>query len=297
MKLKITIEIFSGRKNPVIELDSRESKKFLDMISRDKKIKKAPPAPFNLGYRGLIVEQVSAPTRAFPQLMHLASGIVYSPRDVIKYEDKGAEDYIFKKLNKVKNIRLPGGFKNRLNKERKMFYNHRINLTPIIIKWPPFINPCACAPIYEPSWWNDAGQIQYNNNCYNYSTNYRSDTYAQPGLAAGNEYTSLSGCTVAAGQVSAKMGAVSDCLIDNPGANNKCPGTGHLVALVIAPGWDFHWYRKGKNGYWSHKPGGTQATNLDNSGHLIPDPRTADRGAYTQFCTFMTVMHGHIKIK
>ncbi len=93
------------------------------------------------------------------------------------------------------------------------------------------------------------------------------------------------------------MGAVSDCLIDSPTANNKCPKTGHLVALVIAPNWDFHWYRKGPNGYWSHKPGGTQATNLDNSGNLIPDPRTADRGPYTQFCTFMTVKHGHIKIK
>jgi len=36
--------------------------------------------------------------------------------------------------------------------------------------------------------------------------------------------------------------------------------------------------------------------NLDNSGHLIPDPRTADRGPYTNFCTFVVVKHGHIKI-
>ncbi len=81
-----------------------------------------------------------------------------------------------------------------------------------------------------------------------------------------------------------------------PIANNKCPGEGHLVALVIAPGWDFPWYRKGRNGLWTHKPGGTPVTNLDNSGVTIPDPRTADRGPYTQFCTFMVVMHGHIKI-
>ena len=69
------------------------------------------------------------------------------------------------------------------------------------------------------------------------------------------------------------------------------------VALVMAPGYDYHWYRKGRNGYWTHKPGGTPATNIDNSGNLIPDPRTADRGVYTQFCTFMVVMHGHIKLK
>jgi hypothetical protein len=90
---------------------------------------------------------------------------------------------------------------------------------------------------------------------------------------------------------------VADDLIATPAANNRCPREGHLVALVIAPGIDFDWYRKGRNGYWTHKPGGTQATNVDNSGHLIPDPRTADRGPYTDFCTFMVVMHGHIKIE
>ena len=42
--------------------------------------------------------------------------------------------------------------------------------------------------------------------------------------------------------------------------------------------------------------GGTPVTNVDNSGNLIPDVRTADREPYTDFCTFMVVMHGHIKI-
>jgi len=140
-----------------------------------------------------------------------------------------------------------------------------------------------------PLWWNDGGQKQWNNNCYNYSTNYRSDTFAQPGLAAGAEYMALTCASV-------RPAAIADDLIDAPTANNRCPKEGHLVALVIAPGWDFHWYRKGRNGYWTHKPGGTAATNVDNSNHLIPDPRTADRGPYTNFCTFMIVMHGHIKI-
>jgi hypothetical protein len=148
---------------------------------------------------------------------------------------------------------------------------------------------CRCAPLYEPDWWNDPSR-QYANNCYNYSTDYRTDTFAQPGLAAGAMYTSLD-CTAV------RAAALLDDLIASPNANNRCPREGHLVALVIWPGIDFHWYRKGRNGYWSHKPGSTPATNLDNSGHTIPDPRTADRGPYTNFCTFMTVMHGHIKIE
>jgi hypothetical protein len=35
---------------------------------------------------------------------------------------------------------------------------------------------------------------------------------------------------------------------------------------------------------------------VDNNGATISDPRTAARGGYTDFCTFMTVMHGHTKI-
>jgi hypothetical protein len=127
------------------------------------------------------------------------------------------------------------------------------------------------------------------NNCYNYATNYRSDTFAQPGLAAGQMYTSLDCPAV-------RAGALADELISAPGADNNCPAEGHLVALVTAPGWDFHWYRKGRNGLWSHKPGPTAVTNVDNSANLIADPRAADRGAYTDFCEFMVVMHGHIKI-
>jgi len=36
-------------------------------------------------------------------------------------------------------------------------------------------------------------------------------------------------------------------------------------------------------------------TSLDNDGALIVDPRTAARGPYTHFCTFMIVMHGHVR--
>ena len=101
----------------------------------------------------------------------------------------------------------------------------------------------------------------------------------------------------AASQSASGRGSGADAASATFGAKNRCPEDGHLVALVIAPGWDFHWYRKGEDGMWTHKPGGTPATNVGNSGHLISDPRTADRGPYTSFCTFMVVKHGHIKIR
>jgi hypothetical protein len=58
----------------------------------------------------------------------------------------------------------------------------------------------------------------------------------------------------------------------------------HKVALVIWPGRDFHWYRLDRTGRWSHKPGVTPASDVDNSGNPIADPRTANRGPYTVFC-------------
>jgi hypothetical protein len=63
----------------------------------------------------------------------------------------------------------------------------------------------------------------------------------------------------------------------------------YLVALVVAPGpgfVDYHWYRKMKEGFWGHKPGGTAVRNLDNSGNIISDPASCDRGPYTHFCGY-----------
>ena len=55
------------------------------------------------------------------------------------------------------------------------------------------------------------------------------------------------------------------------------------VALVIAPQIDYHWYREQIGGFWGHKPGSTEAKNTDNSGSLITNPETCDRGIYTVF--------------
>jgi len=36
--------------------------------------------------------------------------------------------------------------------------------------------------------------------------------------------------------------------------------------LVVAPGYDYHWYRKQLEGFWGHKPGGTAARNYETTG-------------------------------
>jgi hypothetical protein len=305
MKIQLTLDIFSGRPNPTVTLDGSKAKKFLDEIPEVKKFKAnskaTSPEPFNLGFRGILISRLDKKTKGLPEVIRITPDMLFSGNKSLKKESSNYEKNIFDVLKDFKDIKNKDEFKGFLQKEilrylseRKKFMKKSITGGSSIIAQ---INTCTCAPKHEIAWWNDGGQKQHNNNCYNYSTNYRTDTFAQPGKASNAMYTSLSGCTVAASQKSAKSGAVADCLIDTPLANNKCPGEGHLVALVIAPNFDYHWYRKGPDGKWSHKPGGTSATLLDNAGNPISDPRTASRGPYTQFCTFMKVIHGHIKIK
>ena len=42
-----------------------------------------------------------------------------------------------------------------------------------------------------------------------------------------------------------------------------------------------------QQGLWTHKPGRTQATDLDNANQLIFDPRNANRNGYNMFGGFM----------
>jgi hypothetical protein len=138
-----------------------------------------------------------------------------------------------------------------------------------------------CLPRYEPGIWNDNNGTQWSNNCYNYGCDEQTDTFAQPGRAHGVVLNWPA--DMACGPVTA--GAMADGLVPvNCDQGCGCSECRHQVALVISPGWDYHWYRKDRDGKWTHKMGGTPATNLDNSGNIITDPRTADRGSYTIFC-------------
>lgn len=297
MKLRITIDIFSGRENPVMELEGKEAMEALSRLEPERAFEPDELGwpPSTLGYRGLIVEQVGARSSRFPNQFKVVARRLIGPDSAHRLSDETFEDFITKDEGLLSKAQMGEGFERFLAAEIIRCRQLDAEYVAKKIVWP--LKPvCPCAPLYEPQWWNDGGQKQLHNNCYNYSTDYRTDSFriisggGQPGAAAGSIYSTITGAAV-------KAAAVKDDLIDSPAADNKCPGQGHLAALVIAPGWDFHWYRKGRNGRWSHKPGSTPVTNLDNSGNAILDPRTANRGPYTEFCTFMVVMHGHIKVK
>lgn len=136
-----------------------------------------------------------------------------------------------------------------------------------------------------------------NNNCYNYSTNVATNSFAQPGRMTGKEYASpptkhgvVTGAThdglielptlTAASTVKEVKNALNDL--------NLSATDGHIVALLISPttpklqalGWpgDYHWVRCDtsiadiiacKPILWSQKDGGDQVTNFDFGGNPL----------------------------
>lgn len=142
-------------------------------------------------------------------------------------------------------------------------------------------------PCYQPTYWNGGPLI--TNNCYNYANNRRTDTFAQPGNGGGTTFDLYHpDINVVANEL--RAAAVADGLEETWDTATSATGK-TKIALVLRPGTsnndrDFHWYRQDCDGRWSHKIGESPATNLDNSGQLIVDPRSADRGAYTVFVGF-----------
>ena len=269
---------------------------------------KSEPFPSMLGYRGIIIEQVGKRiSKDIFQRTHFTIDHAYAENLIAPSKSlPDLEAFVFDKLDLFEEPRGFRSFRPHLKRKIDDFWEKcprwrgkHHNLYPgLLIDFYKKIRykSCYCAPLPDLEAWNTDLNIQFNNNCYNYGTNYRTDTYAQPGYASGAQWNDLSACSVPAGHISARMGATSDGLIALPSNNNTCPFPGHLVALVVSPDSDYHWCRKGRNGKWSHKMGGSPATLLDNSGNPISDPRTADRSDYTDFCTFMHVIHGHFKI-
>lgn len=143
-------------------------------------------------------------------------------------------------------------------------------------------------PKFDPTQWSPTDDVQYDNNCYNYACDIPG-TYAQPGLSSGNKYAHLTCREVGRALVADGLVPI-DCA-------NACRRGYHQVALVIWPEKSFHLYRRDRNGLWSHKLGDGPPTNLDYSGNIIRNPRTANRGPFTVFCGCYCVNKNRVSIK
>jgi hypothetical protein len=158
---------------------------------------------------------------------------------------------------------------------------------------------------YEPEKWNDRESIRTTHNCYSYALGkirHKLKSKAQPGYASGHNYID----DVKDYNCKSFYKRVKK---DNPYAylekfDNPCDKGFYKVFLALDVGNDYHWWRqngakKGNNsenptsGYWSHKPGSTDVTDVDASGKKIKNPILADRKYsslnYSTPCFFMCV--------
>jgi hypothetical protein len=307
--VRVTLDIFSGRPNPSWVLDEREAREVLRQVAAAREA--ATPADQDrgvLGFRGLVIESDEGPGAAagldLPASFRIASGqsgnegkgLELAERLISRMgrvfpatgapSDEGAFaglDLRSLALGELRSVPTSGGEAGTLSDAAPGDATAQAGATVIgtdASSWTTLtVGSCSYeASAFNPNFWNAVRTVMRNNNCYNYASNRRTDTFGQPGRATGAQATTMACSNVTAG-------AVSDGAVQA----STCVGSGsprHYMALVIWPGTDYHWYRRHSDGFWGHKPGQTAARNYDNSNNVIYDPQTANRGGYTSFCGY-----------
>jgi hypothetical protein len=130
---------------------------------------------------------------------------------------------------------------------------------------------------FEPDKWNNIYDIKNTHNCYTYALGKIVSglkSKAQPGYASGYNHIDDS---------------EYDCKFfrerlknDSPASylekfDNACLPGFYKVFLALDPGNDYHWWRQDIDKFWSHKPGSTDAVNIDADGLKIKNPIKANR--------------------
>lgn len=294
--LRVTVDLFSGRPNPTwIITDEDYAYKLLSQLSELADYIRDPDEAFpGLGFRGIQLQSLGDDEqgRRLPGRFAIATGRSEEPPEIINI----AGD-ILGSMARFSKVRFPDHELTPLDTKLqdyilKRFEEFRaVHVRDWVIG---ILRPCPLRKTvpdpdcrdceyeesrFNPGFWNTDPQVRLNNNCYNYARNWRTDTFAQPGRASGN-WPNPMACGDVAG------GAMSDGLVQRCNCLPQSEYPRRLVALVVDPGWDYHWYRKQCGGFWGHKPGSTPARNTDNSSVLITDPETCDRGGYTDFCGY-----------
>lgn len=152
---------------------------------------------------------------------------------------------------------------------------------------------------YNPALWNYSPVQEYAN-CYSYMLN--NQVYPgtntlwylpQPGIASGHYLTQNDISQEVVISYVEDDAEELNFTFEEIDKNTKCSGGSYKVALVIAPGCDYHWYRQNPDGTWSHKSGQLAVTDIDASDNIIYDPETADRNySYANY----TVFAGYFKV-
>jgi hypothetical protein len=126
LKLEIVIDIFSGRKNPVIELEGNEAAETLERLKPSRKLKKndlGPPPTSTLGYRGLVIKQKGNKSKDLPTSFRLVNGDLFGPRLSHRATDEHFEDFFCSTKGPIRKIDLGKNFPGFVRKKLNDFIN------------------------------------------------------------------------------------------------------------------------------------------------------------------------------
>ena len=273
----VTLDMFSGRPNPTWNLSEAEQRQVLDRV-RGRTLAQVEVPDSRLGYRGIVIDPSEDSIAEIPQGFRIESfsGAGLTTKGQLSPDE---EKEIAQFLLEAARAAVPDDVRQLVTEERQ-----RLSLAPLpgdppLPDPPDPIPPATCQLVptaFSPNVWNTYPNV-YWNNCYNYAASRQTNTFAQPGRAAGQMYTALTCADVGAAASRDKCKAT-------------CNGPSKKVALVIWPNVDFHFYRKHSEGFWAHKPGGTPARNTDNLNRVINGttltPANCARGPYSVFCGY-----------
>ena len=286
----VTLEIFSGRRNPSWMLSDKKAKELVDRVAQ----RALTPADvveddYALGFRGLVVSQTTDADAGAVVPMAFRIGGMANPsaqalqagyRALTADEADDTVKWLLATGAHAVGDALAGAVQEEVESKLQGLREEE-PAAEAVEESDRDLGAAALACIiantaYNPGFWN-VPAVQPKNNCYNYAMNFRSDTFAQPGRISGHP-NAVMACPQVANAA------------NWDGCTAVCNGSNKNVALVIWPGVDYHWYRRHSAGFWGHKPGGTAARNVDNAGVLINGttrtPANCNRGPYTIFCGY-----------
>jgi hypothetical protein len=156
-------------------------------------------------------------------------------------------------------------------------------------------------PPYDPNFFNKNPDLKGSHNCAAYAFGYlnmnakKDDAYPQPGAYSGYPRFSKirrKTCPDMLARVFGDMPSVKPAKFEE-----RCPAHMSKIALAVDSRSDYHVWRQGPDGMWSHKPGATDVTDKDAFGRPIYDPEIASRNYnkkgshlnYNRFCGYLCV--------
>ena len=165
-------------------------------------------------------------------------------------------------------------------------------------------------PKYNPDLYNNDKSIQHSHNCFAYSMDVKDLKRIQSCREKKDCHFHVPGKTKGHPEFTGQMGktcgdVIGRTMADVPTAyltdfQRACEPGFSQIGVVVDEKNDLHYYRQDSNGWWSHKPGGREVTNVDAVGASIYRPDLASRNYpaespgdtglnYNSFCSYMCV--------